>query len=99
MILDRWKNMPPIVFAETPEVKLTMVEIKDLEDSELQVILERVYPSRVWRKGDVLVVKGSRDYYEFQEVRKRIVGGLKRFYVVSLEDCVLCSNDNLAQRV
>ena len=97
MILNQWKNLPPIILQETPNVKVTEVEIEDLTDSELKVIILRVYPSRVWRRGDVLVVAGFRDYYEFQEVRKRIVGGLKRFFVKSIEDCDLCSDDNLVR--
>jgi hypothetical protein len=87
------------VFPEEPKVRLTRVEINSLEDFEVQTILHRVSPALVWRKGDTLVIRGFRDLYEFQEVRRRIVGDLKRFLVVSVESYAFCSDDNLVKRV
>ena len=75
-------------FPEEPKMKLTVVSIEDLGLPDVQIIAARVFPSPVWKEGKTLVIRGHRDPYEFQEVRRRICGGfggIKRLLVVNLE--------------
>ena len=72
------------VFVEEPKLRLTIVQVTDLTSEEIQVITSRVFPSPVWREGSTLIIRGSRDFYEVQEVRKRITA-FTRLLVLNLE--------------
>jgi len=76
------------VFAEEPKLRLTIVQVSGLTSEEVQVITNRVFPSPVWREGGTLVIRGSRDSYEVQEVRKRITA-FTRLLVLNLESTKL----------
>jgi len=91
----------PKVWPDEPKMRLTVLRVKDLDSLDTQIITARVFPSPVWCEGEMMVIRGHRDFYELHEVRKRM-SGFERLFVINLKSAklpFLPTEANKVQRV